>query len=176
MGLGGILFNPNGRILPGEFMRGFVIVLIIGIALQVASVFVSPAIGFVSLVLIWCYFVLYGKRFHDAGMSAWLVLVVFVGYAILSYALTLVLTPILAADAAEMQRQLNEQAAAGTAGFGDIMAASQDIARAQLPASIATALISAAILGGGMMLLKTEPRENKHGPVPGSNPQADTFS
>ena len=65
------LFNPQGRIGPNEFWVGWLI-LFIG---NIVTNFI-PIIGFaISIGLIYVGICVYGKRLHDAGKSAWMILI-----------------------------------------------------------------------------------------------------
>ena len=75
--MGNLLFSPSGRIGPNQFMSGVKLLVIIGLVLGLLPVFV-PALailGIIGLVLIWCWIVLWVKRYHDGGKSGWMCLI-----------------------------------------------------------------------------------------------------
>lgn len=58
-------------------MSGALVLVIIGLVLGLLPIFV-PALGIlgiVGLVLIWCWIVLWVKRYHDGGKSGWMCLI-----------------------------------------------------------------------------------------------------
>jgi len=75
--MGNLLFSPSGRIGPGQFMSGVTILVVIGLILALIPVFVPAlaALGIIALVTIWCWIVLWVKRYHDGGKSGWMCLI-----------------------------------------------------------------------------------------------------
>ena len=67
---------------------------------------------------------------------------------------------------AEEGNRASERLAQGE--FDVFMQAQERIAEIMLPLSILSVIVNAVILGFIVGSLKTEPRTNKHGPVPGS--------
>lgn len=171
MGLGGILFNPQGRISPAEFWRGLIVLIGASILVSVVSAYaplvVASVLGIVSIVLIYPLICVYGKRFHDNGRTAWLVIAVFVAYFVISMILTALLTPILAPEFAAFQAELQEQIANGEVGFVEGM----ELAQAQsggptLILGIVTTLIASLLTGLIVARLASDPDENEHGLPP----------
>lgn len=162
-------FNLNGRLDGKSFLTAFLVLFAAGIALQLVSAFVSPLIGLVGLVLIWCNIAVFGKRLHDAGYTAWLVIAIFIVFAIISSIVGLVVTPIMAPEAVEAQKRLTELQMSGQIGFAEAMHHTAEISRMQLSASIVTSIISSLIIGGAMYMLPTQKADNKHGPAPSSD-------
>ena len=179
MGLSGILFNPQGRISPAEFWRGLIVLIGISIVLSVISVYspvaVASILSVVSLLLVYPIICVYGKRFHDNGRTAWLVLAVLVVYIIISMILTAVLTPILASEFAAFQTELQEQIASGEVGFVEAMELAQAQAGSTLVLTIVVTLIASLLTGFFVARLSSDPDENEHG-MPTGGETADTFS
>jgi len=100
--MGNLLFSPSGRIGPGQFMSGVLVLVIIGVVLGLLPIFV-PALGILSvigLVLIWCWIVLWVKRYHDAGKSGWMCLIPIVVWLIIGMIIGAVLPGMFADPAA----------------------------------------------------------------------------
>lgn len=172
MGLSGILFNPRGRITPAEFWRGLIVLIGLNVILSVASVYTPVAIasvlGIASLLLIYPLICVYGKRFHDNGRTAWLVLAVLVGYVIVLTVLTMVLTPILAPDVAALQLELQEKLSAGEIGIVEMMEQAQAASGGSyLVMSIISSVAASLVTGFFVARLESDPDENEHGPATG---------
>ena len=76
----GLLFNPQGRIGQGAFWIGWA-VLLIG---NIVTNFI-PVVGMLlSIALIYMGVCVYGKRLHDMGKSAWLILVPWIANIVLA--------------------------------------------------------------------------------------------
>ncbi len=181
MGLSGILFNPQGRISPSEFWRGLIVLIGISIVITVVSAYsplaVASILGIVSILLVYPIICVYGKRFHDNGRTAWLVLAVLVVYVIISMILSTVLTPILAPEFAAFQAELQEQIANGEVGFAEAMELGQAQAGNTLVLTIVVTLIASLLTGFFVARLESDPDENEHGmPTSGAATDTDTFS
>ncbi|MEM7729713.1 MAG: DUF805 domain-containing protein [Pseudomonadota bacterium] len=71
-----LLFSPSGRIGPSAYMKGIIVIAIIGAILGVLPL-LSPAfgaLGIVGFVTFYIFIALGIKRSHDAGKSGWMVL------------------------------------------------------------------------------------------------------
>jgi len=115
--MGNLLFSPSGRIGPGQFMSGVTILIIISVVLGLLPIFV-PALGMlgiIGLVLIWCWIVLWVKRYHDGGKSGWMCLIPIVVWFAISMVVGMILPGMFQDPAAA------EAIAAATAE-GDLMA------------------------------------------------------
>ncbi len=179
MGISGILFNPKGRISQAEFWRGLIILVGLSIVLTVISVYspvtIASIVGFVSLLLIYPIICVYGKRLHDNGRTAWLVLVVLLVYVVISLILTSVLTPVLAPEFAAFQADLQEKIQNGEVGFVEAMELGQEQASGTLVLSIVVTLVASLTTGFFVARLESDPDENEHG-LPTSGAASDPFS
>jgi len=91
--MGNLLFSPSGRIGPGQFMSGVTVLVIISVVLGLLPIFV-PALGIlgiVGLVLIWCWVVLWVKRYHDGGKSGWMCLIPIVVWLVIGMIVGMIL-------------------------------------------------------------------------------------
>lgn len=169
-----LLFNPNGRIPRNRFWQGMVIMTVLSVLVAAGSVKLGFLFGLLTYVLIYPYICVYGKRLHDAGFSAWLVLVIFVLTFVLSGIAGAILNPFfMGAEEMAMQEEMTERMLAGD--MTGMMEGAELLAAKLLPVTLISTVIVNAILALGVGLLPTQPHENKHGPVPGTN-AADNFS
>jgi uncharacterized membrane protein YhaH (DUF805 family) len=169
-----LLFDPNVRILRNRFWQGMVIMTVLSVLVAAGSVKLGFFFGLLAYALIYPYICVYGKRFHDAGLSAWLVLVVFVVTFILSGIVGSMLNPFfMGAAEIAMQEEMTERMLAGD--MAGMMEGAELLAAKLLPVTLISTVIVNAIAAIVVGMLPTQPVENKHGPVPGTD-AADSFS
>lgn len=156
-----LLFSPSGRIGPSEFVKGAMALIIFGIV----SSFISYAgfsaaleaiLGLLTLVTLYCWVVLWIKRYHDAGKSGSKALIPIILYVIVAtIAMFFLMGDLLALifeAAAEGAEPSDEQIEAMTK---DIM----------IPVIIVTVLIQLAFVFGFNRLIKHDPNDNQYGPA-----------
>ena len=102
------LFNPVGRLSRNQFLRGLILCLIAAMFIQILVSFVSPGFSVVNTALVFPFFCVFGKRLHDAGLTAWWFLAFLAGYFVLSTLLTAILLPFVSPESAAMQAELQE--------------------------------------------------------------------
>ncbi|MEO1303328.1 MAG: DUF805 domain-containing protein [Pseudomonadota bacterium] len=169
----GLLFNPNGRIARNRFWQGMVVLTVASVLVNAGSVMIGLMFSLISYALIYPYICVYGKRLHDAGLTAWWVIGVWLGTVVFNMIVSMFLTPFfMGEEEARIEEEMTERMFSGDfAGFAEgaeILAA--ELLPLTLFMTVLTNVIAAIVVG----YLKTEPRENKHGPVPGTH-TADTF-
>ena len=152
--MGNLLFNPNGRINKGPFWQGVIVLTVLSVLMSVLSAYVSPFVSYLGIFLIYPYLCVYGKRLHDAGLTAWIFLAFLVGSLIVSFILSAILTPILAPGVTELQAEMMENAFSGGGNPADVMEMAKEVTQAALPASIATGILSNLIVGFIAAMLK----------------------
>lgn len=177
MGNSGILFSLKGRIGPSSFWRGAIILIALGIVLNLAVAYVHPLIIFLGILFIYPYICVYGKRLHDAGYTAWLVILVIGASFLISYVLGLVLQPMFGFDEAAFNDAVTE---AGS-DLGAVLALSQEAAKAQMIPAILNGVISGLIIAFLLSRLPSNPGTNQYGPpehgsIGDENHQDDIFS
>lgn len=166
--MGSLLFSLSGRIGPGAYMKGMIVLAVISAILSLVPMF-SPGLAMilsiVSLILIIPFIFLGIKRSHDAGKSGWMVLTHILLFIGVSVALTFILQALGLGPSAEMEAAVN---AAGESGdLGEVMRLSGEMAKeTALPGAISSlvgTLISAYLVN---MFNKQDPGDNQYGPVP----------
>lgn len=169
-----LLFNPQGRILKRRFWQGLVILTVAGIILRSMQVHLAPVFGLSGMflflipaaVLVYMQICIYAKRFHDAGMTGWLIIAVWIGAFIVILVMQSILGGIFVGEEERaIQAEVFERIMQGETGVA--LEGSQMIARKTLPLNIITVCVNAVIMGLIVGSLKTQPGQNKHGPVPG---------
>ena len=162
--MGNLLFSPSGRINGSDFMRGVVILIAISAVLQILPL-ISTALGMLGIIgiaLLWCWVVLYIKRFHDAGKSGWMCILPLLAYIVGGVIVGMLVQSMFAGD----MKQAMEEAVSSGAGLGDVMEMTSAMAKkTALPSAIAGAVVSYAIAFITNSMLKSDPEENQFGPA-----------
>ena len=171
--MGHLLFSANGRIARNRFWQGMVILTVASVVVSSAALLVHPTFDYISLALIFPYVCVYGKRLHDAGQTAWWVIAIWFGVVMIQIILFLILLfTILPALMSPEQRELWDEimrlsekgdTEEAMKGVETLLEQMQGLFhRTSLFVMVFANAAMALIIG----MLKTEPRENKHGPVP----------
>lgn len=163
--MGNLLFSPNGRITPDEFMKGAYVLIAIGIILgllPLVSMSLSMIFSLLGLVTLWCWIVLFIKRFHDGGKVGWMCLLPILAFIVSSFIIGGIVTGMVGGTA------MSEQAIQDAAQSGDlsaVMDATSGLARkTAIPSAIAGAVVSFAIAYVTNMLIKRD-GDNQYGPA-----------
>ena len=165
--MGSLLFNPNGRIARNRFFQGMVVLTVASVHIVAGNTMVTKMIGFLNLLLIYPYICVFGKRLHDAGTTAWWVIAIWLGSMLIAFILGLIfggffMTP----EMVDIQEEMSERMASGD--FAGFMQGAEILSDKMLPLNILTTVGSNLVLAIVVGALRTDPRENKHGPVPGT--------
>ncbi|MCR9270363.1 MAG: DUF805 domain-containing protein [Henriciella sp.] len=168
-----LLFNPNGRIARNRFWQGMVVLTVASVLVGAGSAMLGLLFSLLAYALIYPYICVYGKRLHDAGLTAWWVLAVWLGTVIFNMVVSMILTPMfMGEEELKIQEEMTERLMAGDlAGFSE---GAEILSAELLPLTLFMTVLTNAVAAVVVGYLKTEPRENKHGPVPGTS-AADTF-
>ena len=165
--MGNLLFSPKGRIGPSEFMKGMIILAVIGAALGLLSLvsvqagMIGSVVGIAFLYPLFCLLI---KRSHDAGRSGWMSLAWFVLLIIISVVVSQLVLMVMAGDAVKELELATEEAVSSGAGLSELMAMTGEVAKkTAIPSAIASLI--ATVLGAFVinLLNKTDPDENQYG-------------
>lgn len=169
--MGNLLFSPSGRIGSADFIRGIIVLIVISAVLTVLPLISSglDVLKILSIVMVWCWIVLYVKRFHDAGKTGWLTVAVAVASIILLYILSVITTKMFAADlSAQMQEVVI--AATESGSFKDMMAMSQEFGtkiakKTAIPTAIGTSILTYVVAMVVDKMFPRDPSDNQYGPA-----------
>jgi len=170
--MGNLLFSPSGRINPSEFMRGATILIVIGFILGILpmiSFTIGSALSLLGLITIWCWIVLFVKRYHDGGKSGWMSIIPIIAFIILSLIIGQLVTSMFAGDL-NAQMKAATEAAAESGDIGSIFAVTSEFAgsiakKTALPSAIASAVASYLIAFVINNMIKRDDHENQFGPA-----------
>jgi len=167
--MGNLLFSPSGRIGPGQFMSAVTILVLVGAVLGLLPIFV-PALailGIVGFVMIWCWIVIWVKRYHDGGKSGWMSLIPIVVWIVIGVIVSQVLAKMFA-DPAAAEALL---AATEAGDFGGIFKASMGGGMTKTGQLInvgvgaAVSYLVAVVFNG---MIKHDAHDNQYGPEAGT--------
>lgn len=159
-----LFFSPNGRIDQPTYWRAVLILAGASAAITFLSTFVSGILGFVSLVVIWCWIAVHAKRFHDNGKSGWYMLILIVTSWVLSFVLGSILPGLFGFDQAAYEAEVQDAMSGG--GFMGMMEVMAEAQRATIIPNVLSTFIITGALGAIMSLFKTDPNDNQYGPGP----------
>lgn len=170
-----LLFSPEGRIGPSEFIKGAVILLALNFVLWLGwfvNLPIALLAGLIALMTIYCWACLFTKRFHDAGRTGWLFIAVMAAFLVLSFIVFPMIVGLLIPPDAELITKAEElkqmqQDMAGTSNpedlgllLGGMFELYQSIAMRQ---AIVFFLSGAALAFGVNKLLNRDPEPNRWG-------------
>lgn len=166
-----LLFNPNGRIAPPAFWRGYIITLAAALIIQVIGYFagqgpVTSLLGLVSLVTYWWTIALFVKRLHDAGASGWWTALIALGWTIAIAIIAVVLMGMFGGEV--MSTAMTDESYAQSPQFVI------DLQERVFVPITAGVLIINIVLGFILANLKSDPAPNRFGPPPYGS-QQDVF-
>jgi uncharacterized membrane protein YhaH (DUF805 family) len=172
-----LFLEPQGRLAPKPFGRGLVLLTGAGMMISVLTAVVSPGLNVLQYALVFPYICLFGKRLHDAGLTAWLWIAFLAGLGFLNMFLSAILLPVLSPGAFAIQVEVQEtmQTAGFTAAFEELALRAEEYARLSAVTTLAAFLISSAITGFAAFRLRSDPKPNRHGPPTLGGP-AGTFN
>lgn len=161
-----LFLEPQGRLAPRPFARGFVVLTGAMVIVTVLSAVVSPGLGILQYALVFPYLCLFGKRLHDAGLSAWLWLGFLVGSGIINMIFSMMFLPVLSPAAFAMQAEMQElmQAQGMSAALEALAGRAQEYARLSAVTTIASFLVASALTGYAAFRMRSDPKPNRHGP------------
>ena len=172
-----LFLEPQGRLAPLPFARGFVLLTGAMLIITTLTAVASPNLGILQYALLFPYICLFGKRLHDAGLSAWLWLAFLAGFGFFSMFLSAILLPVLSPQAfavqSEVQVIMAEQGFA--AALESLTGRAAEYARLSAVTTVAAFLLASGLTGFAAFRMRSDPKPNRHGP-PASNGPAETFN
>jgi len=172
-----LFLEPQGRLAPTPFARGLVLLTGVFMIITVLSAVVSPSLGILQYAIVFPYICLYGKRLHDAGLSAWLWIPFMAGFGFFNMFLSAILLPVLSPQAFEVQGEIQKimETSGFNAAFEALAERAPEYARLSAVTSVASLLLSSALVGFAAYRMRSDPKPNRHGPPTLGGP-ASTFS
>ena len=166
-----LLFSPSGRIGPSAYIKGTVIVGVIGALLALTGYINLLLFSFavlLSLLLIVPFIMLSIKRAHDSGKPGWTSLLYLAIAAVVYFAVSMVMSLVGLAPSAAAQKEgqelLKEAQLAGD--VQDMLAVMSDVFGPMiLPTAIImflTPVVAAFIVN---LFTKSDDHENQYGPA-----------
>jgi len=162
--MGNLLFSPSGRIGPSAYMKGIIIIAVVGLILSVLPL-LSPMLsilGIVGLVTFYIFIALGIKRSHDAGKSGWMVLT----HILLSIGVSAVIMTIVGMITGVSLGDVFSSAFSGDQEAAEAAAAAFEAPGYLIPSalgSFAGTLITGYLVN---MFNKQDVGDNQFGPVP----------
>lgn len=163
-----VFLDPQGRLAPRPFARGLVLLTGACMLISVLTAVVSPGINVLQYALVFPYLCVFGKRLHDAGLTAWLWLAFLGGLGFLNMFLSAILLPVLSPQAFAIQLEVQKLIETGgiAAAFEELALRAEEYARLSAVTTLAAFLISSAVTGFAAFRLRPDPKPNRHGPPP----------
>jgi len=169
MDISHVLLSPKGRIGPRDFLRGLILLTGASVIVQALAPATAPEIAVLQYPMLWAYFCVFGKRLHDNGQTAWINLLLFAAFIIVSSMLTAMLMPVLSPQI--MPLMLEIQAIGVNQDLMAMLQAQQkhavELARGTALPALASFLICSGLLGVLGAGLPSDPNANVHGPATG---------
>ncbi|MFN7054192.1 DUF805 domain-containing protein [Hyphomonas sp.] len=166
-----ILLETKGRLAPQPFAQGYILLTGAALIITVVSTFFLEGLAILQYVLVFPYFCVFAKRFHDAGLSGWLWLVALFAYLVFSSLLSVLLMPILSPQAWTIYEEVSRlsQTQGMEAGMDALAREGVELVRSAALSTVASFLITSALIGFVTYRLRSEPHPNRHGLPPGAD-------
>ncbi|WP_409432317.1 DUF805 domain-containing protein [Litorimonas sp. RW-G-Af-16] len=176
--MGNLLFSPNGRIGPSDFLRGLAMLALVAAVIAIAPLInysLASILSLASLLIAIPTFFILIKRCHDAGKSGWMSILFFIMILFITGLLQYFAQQATGGEEMAAMKAASQELATSGAGFGEIMTQTAALAEEYGPAIAKNTALATAIAGfvgtmlGGYLtnlMLKQEPHENRFGPAP----------
>lgn len=172
-----LFFDPQGRIGPRAFGQGFIVLTGVMLVIMTLSVVASPQVNMLQYALVFPYVCLFGKRLHDAGMTAWLWLAFVVGWGILNAVVGGILMQMMVPGASDISMEVfNAIMAPDSVDQAELSAKMEEFVRLSAVPNILGFLISAGLTGFAAYSLRSDPNSNRYGLPTSGGGRPDTRS
>ena len=169
--MGHLLFSPSGRISPDAFMKGALVLIVIAALISLTglvSQVLASILGILSLITIYCWVVLFIKRYHEGSQSGWMVFIPSLVYLVL---VTVVTIMVFWSELADIFVQMLAAAESGdTADPAELEAQLMETLASPamiLKSTLAVAAVSALVAWFFNKIIPVDPNDNMYGPGPG---------
>jgi len=161
-----VFLDPQGRLAPKPFAQGLVLLTGAMMVITIITAIGLTGFGLLQYLLVFPYLCLFGKRLHDAGLSAWLWLAFLAGYSFLSAVFTAFLMPALSPDGFAIQGEIQKIAETDgfTAAFQAMAERAPEIARLSVVTTVAAFLLASGLTGFAAYRMRSDKTSNRHGP------------
>ena len=161
-----VLLSPRGRLAPDDFARGYIWLTCAMLVIHILNALGAGIVQILQLALFYPYICVFGKRLHDAGLSAWLYLAFLVGNVILGNLIQTFVLSVWSPEGHQLMREMEEIGIEeGLGAMAEFMAQHQaDLTRYTMVPSLVSFLIISAVLGFIAYKMRSDPETNKHGP------------
>jgi len=170
MGIMGVLFNPNGRIQANQFWQGLIILAGLGVILPIVTVYGPIGLGgiasIVSILLLYPFICVFGKRLHDSGKTAWMSLLFFLAYFAIFTVGTMIAFPMVDGYT-ELQAEMQEELAANGFNLQVISEYGRKVSELTFIPNMILSLIVTLAIGFLCARFFSDPYTNKYGPPVG---------
>lgn len=172
-----LFLEPQGRLAPVPFARGLVLLTGAMMVITTLTAIASPNLGILQYALLFPYICLFGKRLHDAGLSAWLWLAFLAGFGFFSMFLSAILLPVLSPQAFAMQSEVQDimSKQGFSAALEWLTGRAAEYARLSAVTTVAAFLLASGLTGFAAFRMRSDPKTNRHGP-PTARGAAETFN
>ena len=158
--MGSLLFSPSGRINSSEFMKGAIILIILGIVFTIPEMMgmgdgITMIMGLLGFLLIIPWIFIWIKRYHDAGKSGAMCLIPILVYIVAVIALTFFFMGDMFALMFSEEAMTDPES---------LEAEIEALTKAKaIPLTIASTVLSLIIAFGFNAMIKQQPEENQFG-------------
>ena len=166
MDIPNLLFNPNGRIDPKTFGRGAILLMGVWMVFLIVIAFgprlLAAILSLLSMASAYCYLCVYGKRLHDANITAWGFILFLAAFLFVFTIIGGTLISLFAPNGAELLLQWDT-----LQRRGDIEAATElqpAVIRAIIAPMLVSFLAANAFLAYIAARLRSDPNSNSYGP------------
>ncbi len=161
-----IFLDPSGRLSPADFARGALVLTGLMVVMLTLSAAVSPGFEGLRYTLVYPYLCVFGKRLHDAGLSAWLWLACVGLHLLLSALAMALLAPLLSPAGFKIIKDIETVMTESgfNAGLQEQVRRREELVRLMGTTTLASFLLASAPLIYWVYRLRGDAGPNRYGP------------